>query len=236
MLRTIDTGLRGARWNVAVTAALAELHERGEIPDTLRLHRYPACVLLGRSQPLAVGQRAVCARRGAEIARRMTGGGAVAMGPGALAWDLVLMRGAGWTLEGVAARLGRALGAAIGSFGLAASYRPPGSLMVGNGKVAGMSGLFEGRTLLWQGSLLVDADVTGMAELLCLPALPVTTLAARGVRLSMAEVAAAVAAAIAAALGVAAQPAGLGAAERALAARLLAEEVGTDSFVMGDAA
>ncbi len=38
-LRLVDTGLGDARWNVALTAALAELHGAGRIPDTLRSRR-----------------------------------------------------------------------------------------------------------------------------------------------------------------------------------------------------
>ena len=52
-IRILDTGLRPARWNVAMTAALAARHADGAAPDTVRFHRYPACVLLGRSQVAA---------------------------------------------------------------------------------------------------------------------------------------------------------------------------------------
>ena len=46
-LRLVDTGTASARWNIAATAALAELHAEGRIPHTLRLHRYPVSALLG---------------------------------------------------------------------------------------------------------------------------------------------------------------------------------------------
>jgi lipoate-protein ligase A len=230
MLRVTDTGLNGARWNVAVTAALAELHATGRIPDMLRLHRYPVSVLLGRSQPLPPAVAAACARRGAEIARRVTGGGSVAMSPGVLAWDLVTARR--WpSLEAAAATIGGALAAALARPGLAARFRPPGDVLVDGRKVAGTAGLFDGPTLLLQGSLLVDVDRGGMAELLCVPALPVTTLAEVGAPLAPA----ALAAAFATALGLPMRPAALGAAERALAARLLGE-IGADAFVFGEAA
>ena len=79
-LLVIDTGLADPRRNVALTAALIEAHVRGEIPDTLRLHRYQKCVLIGRSQDAeTVLDAAACRRRGAAIVRRVTGGGAVAM-------------------------------------------------------------------------------------------------------------------------------------------------------------
>ena len=40
-IRILDTGLRPARWNVAMTAALAARHADGATPDTVRFHRYP---------------------------------------------------------------------------------------------------------------------------------------------------------------------------------------------------
>ena len=105
-LRIIDTGVRPARWNIAMTQALAELHVQGEMPDTLRLHRYARSVLIGSSQHAAdVVDIEGCARKGVEIARRVTGGGAVYMAPGVLAWDLVIARQSGETLENVSAAI-----------------------------------------------------------------------------------------------------------------------------------
>ena len=96
-LRLLDTGLAGARWNVAVTAALARAaRRRAASRDTLRLHRYRALgARSARSQPSTTRSTRRLRRRGAEIARRVTGGGAVAMTPGVLAWDLVVARRAG---------------------------------------------------------------------------------------------------------------------------------------------
>jgi lipoate-protein ligase A len=200
-LRVVDTGLADARSNVAQSAALIEAHGRGEVPDTLRLHRYEACVLIGRSQDAdAVVDREACRRRGAAIVRRVTGGGAVAMTPGILAWDLVAARRRWATLEEAAAVLGAAVAAALGELGFAAEFRAPGEVAVGGRKVAGFAGAFEGTSLLHQGSLIVDADVAEMAELLGLPALPVAALAELGPRPPMDAVAEAVGAAFGAAL------------------------------------
>ena len=86
-LRILDTGLKDARWNIAMTAALAELHAEGRIQDTVRLHRYPPCVLLGRSQTMeCAADLDHCRRAGVALARRVTGGGAVFMSPRMLAW------------------------------------------------------------------------------------------------------------------------------------------------------
>src|SRR5215471_19250569 len=92
-LRVVDTGLMPARVNIALTAALAELHRAGQCPDTLRFHLYPPSVLIGRNQALErVVNPSYCRRNSIEIARRITGGGAVFMSPGVLAWDIVAER------------------------------------------------------------------------------------------------------------------------------------------------
>jgi len=234
-LRLIDTGLSAARANIAMTAALAELHAAGRIPDTLRLHRYPASVLLGRSQPLTAAIRAACQRRGAEIARRVTGGGAVAMGQGVLAWDMVLARNTFASLDAAATAFGTALAVALQGAGLAAEFRAPGDVLIGGVKVAGTSGLHDGPTLLHQGSLLVAADIDAMADLLDLPALPVTTLAAHGGP-GIDAAADLLASALAGALGRPLAPSALDVTETALADKLLADEIGRDDFVEGERA
>jgi lipoate-protein ligase A len=191
-LRVIDTGVADARWNVAVTAALLELHAEGRIPDTLRLHRYRRCVLVGASQPVDDALGAA----GAEIVRRVTGGGAVAMTPGVLAWDLVVGR------ELRRERLCRALTDVLGRFGVAAAFRPPGDIVADSHKLAGLAGAFEGPTRLHQGCLLVDCDPTELAGRFCWPTLPVATLAELVEPVpSLPEVAEAIAAAFAAAIG-----------------------------------
>lgn len=103
-LRILDTGISSARWNVAMTAALAEMHSTGVVGDTVRLHRYRPCVLIGAGQE--AGQAAdldYCRRAGIDIARRITGGGAVYMSATMLAWEVVVDRIAcGSLLEEVA--------------------------------------------------------------------------------------------------------------------------------------
>src|SRR5580704_6583274 len=93
VLRVIDTGLQPPRWNIAMTAALAELYGAGEIPDTLRFQRFQPCVLVGRNQDIRREVRLDCCRqKGVALARRLTGGGAVYMDAGILSWEIVAGR------------------------------------------------------------------------------------------------------------------------------------------------
>ena len=51
--RVIDTGLRDGREQIAFDQALVDLHQAGEIPDTIRFLRFPPTVLIGRHQALS---------------------------------------------------------------------------------------------------------------------------------------------------------------------------------------
>lgn len=170
-LRILDTGLNSARWNVAMTAALAEMRRTDKIADTLRFHRYPKSVLIGRHQVLADAVHIDrCKRAQVEIARRFTGGGAVYMAPGALAWDMVITRKAsGSRLDQVAAAMCEAVAAGLSRLGLAARYRPQNDVAVDDRKICGSSGYFDGETLVYQGTVLIDTKLGDMAEFLRLP-------------------------------------------------------------------
>ena len=92
-MRLLDTSLAAAERNIAITAALAELHRARVIPDTLRLCRYRRSVLVGQTQVLAEAVNLdECRRRNVEVARRVTGGGAVYMSPGVMVWEVVASR------------------------------------------------------------------------------------------------------------------------------------------------
>ena len=153
-LRVIDTGLAGARRNVAAQrgadrGARARGGPRHAAASPLRDMR------ADRPQP-GGGHGArprACRRRGAEIARRVTGGGAVAMAPGILAWDLVTARRRWASLDAASATLGGRWPRRSRTLGFAAAFRAPGEVAVAGRKVAGLGGAFEGPSLLLQGSL-----------------------------------------------------------------------------------
>lgn len=61
--------------NMAIDEAMAEAAAAGEAPPTLRFYQWvPPCLSLGRNQPIAEVDQAVCAARGYDIVRRPTGG------------------------------------------------------------------------------------------------------------------------------------------------------------------
>lgn len=249
VLRVIDSGLRGARANLAMTAALAELHRVGDCGDTLRFQHFPPSAIIGRHQSLAREVWIqVCAASGIETARRMTGGGAIYMGPGLLGWELVVGRASlPGTIGDASAALCMGLAAGLSRLGVAAQFRPRNDVEVDGRKVSGTGGYFDGGTLVFQGTVLIDFDVADMADALVLPVdkldrRGLVAMAQRVVSLRellgapppLAEVEAAVAAGLADALGAAPCEGSLSQREEELAARLFADEFGREAFVAGD--
>jgi lipoate-protein ligase A len=225
----------GARRNIALTAAMAELHGEGRVSDTLRIYRYPRAVLLGCNQDAATAiDLSECSARGIEIARRITGGGAVYMDRGVVTWDLLISRRNAGGMHALARRVCGALAAALSRFGVAAQFRPENDVIVGSRKIAGASGYNDGETLVYQGSLLYAPDLEAMASVLNLPSVEdhVTSLASEISHVAEeADVIALVESAVADALDRVTALSELTKEEWSLAADLYGREYGRDDFV-----
>lgn len=242
-VRVVDTGILPARANVAVTAALVELHGQGRITDTLRFHRYPPSVLIGRHQALAdVVRPDVYARADLEIARRISGGGAVYMTPGVLAWDIVAgRRRFGETDEAAGAALCRALADGLTQLGVPARSDRRNEITLQGRKLGGAGGFADGASALYQGTVLVDVDVHAIdATLVPIAGDHATRLVTLADYLGHAPAMDQVMAVLTAGLArarpdIAWRQGALGADELALAETLCAAEIGTEDFVSGNA-
>jgi lipoate-protein ligase A len=170
-VRVLDTGVRTGRENVAFDQALVEARNAGRVPDTIRFLRFRPCALVGLHQILSHEVRLeYCARHGIQVGRRITGGGGLYLDEGQLGWELALeRRGLGGDLAEIAARLCAAAAAGLRRLGIAAQFRPRNDIEVDGRKISGTGGLVEGRTLFFQGTLLVDFDATRMIEALRVP-------------------------------------------------------------------
>ena len=254
MIRHIITPELPARRNLAITEALL----RGQ-HEIFRQQRFSPSALIGAHQSLP---REIdldyCATHTIETARRMTGGGAITMGPGILGWELILHRARFPTLDAATETLCQAIATGLSRFA-PARFRPRNDIVIDGRKIAGTGGYFDSNRLLFQGTVLVDPDLDFMARALRLPdrklsaggsfAQRLTTLRAEWSRLPTAELPAdelplshlpdlgtigdALATALAAALGTPLTPSDLSPAETALAATLHDSEIGTNAFVRG---
>jgi lipoate-protein ligase A len=247
-LRIIDTGVMEGRLNIALGQALVEAHQAGTAPDTLRFLRFPPTVLVGRHQ--ALGQEVdldYCHANGIGTARRITGGGAIFLDPGQLGWEIVINRktlGMA-SLAEVTRTICAAAAAGLSTLGIDAAYRPRNDIEVSGRKISGTGGFFDGDSLFFQGTVLVDMNPQVMISALRVPRAKLEkrslgSAAQRVVTLrellgeatpSLATIQQALAQAFAKRFGLALVAADLTEAEQQRGQQLYREEIGTADFV-----
>lgn len=172
-LLVVDAGLRDPRVHLAYGQALVDAHRAGRVGDVARFMTFPPSAIVGRHQILAREvDVAACHARGVRIARRITGGGAVWMEPAILGWELALDRRALGVadLVAAAARIGEAVAHGLAGLGIQAEFRARNDIEVDGRKLCGTGGFADGNSLFFQGTVLADLDVEGMAAVLRLPA------------------------------------------------------------------
>ncbi|SOC02519.1 lipoate--protein ligase family protein [Rhodobacter maris] len=248
--RVIDTGVRPGRAQIAFDQALIEAHKAGQIPDTIRFLTFPPTVLVGRHQLISQELNLpACRAAGVSIGRRVTGGGALYLDEGQFGWELVFHRATLGlpSLGDVAREICEAAAEGLQSLGIAASYRPRNDIEVEGRKISGTGGFFDGDTIFYQGTVLMQMDGAKMAGLLNIPA---AKLARHGAQeavsriVTMAElfdgkpppvraVKAALLAAFAHRLGIRPERGAISETEEQLAQRFYDDEIGTDDFVYG---
>jgi lipoate-protein ligase A len=170
--RVVDTGVRDGRFNIALDQAMIELHQAGRIPDTFRFIRFPPTALIGRHQALSQEVDVPhCRAHGIGIVRRITGGGAIYLDEGQLGWGLIFHRSAlgAATLPELARDICLAVAAGLRRLGVDARYRPRNDIEVDGRKISGTGGFFDGETLIYQGTVLVDMDPAAMVAALRVP-------------------------------------------------------------------
>jgi len=246
--RVIDTGIRGGRANVAFDQALIAARQEGRIPDTIRFLRFRPSALIGMHQILSHEVRVDhCRARGIEIGRRITGGGGLYLDEGQIGWELVFDRATLGIADLASAtrRICEAAALGLNKLGVPARYRPRNDIEVEGRKISGTGGFFDGDTLFYQGTLLVDFEP---AEMIAALKVPVEKLAKRELSSARQRVVSlgellgdrvpgldaiyrALLAGFAEALDIAPEWGAIDRFEEALADRLHREEFGTDAFV-----
>jgi len=245
--RVIDTGVREGRAQIAFDQALIDAHKAGTIPDTIRFLRFPPTALIGRHQALSREIRVdYCKANHIGLARRITGGGAIYFDEGQLGWELVFARGTLGvaSLSELAREICEAAAAGLGRLGVDARYRPRNDIEVGGRKLSGTGGFFDGDSLFYQGTVLIDLDAAHMTAALRIAKAKlakraldsaeqrvVTLRELLGATPSIPQVQQALVAGFADRLDILAVPGEITADEEDLAARLYDEEIGTDAFV-----
>lgn len=171
-LRILDTGVLEGRLNIAIGQAIVEAHRAGRVPDTLRFLRFPPTVLVGRHQALRQEVNLdFCREQNIGVARRITGGGAIFMEPGLLGWELAIHRQTLGvkSLPEVTRQICEAAADGISRLGVEARFRPRNDIEVEGRKISGTGGFFDGETLFFQGTVLVDMMPGIMVSALRIP-------------------------------------------------------------------
>ncbi|MEC9368929.1 MAG: lipoate--protein ligase family protein [Pseudomonadota bacterium] len=246
--RVIDSGVRDGRMQIAFDQALIDLHRAGRVPDTVRFLRFPPTVLIGRHQALSQEVKLEHVRdNGIGLVRRITGGGAIYLDEGQLGWELVFRRSSLplGTLADYTAKICEAVATGLSAaFGIDARFRPRNDIEVDGRKLCGTGGFFDGDTLIYQGTVLIDMDPAAMVACLNVPqaklqkrdldsaANRVTTLKQLlGSAPPVNVVQAAVLEGLRSSLGIVGEPQVISNAENAHAKEIFDDEIGQDSFV-----
>lgn len=246
-LRVIDTGVRAATEQIAFDQALVDLHQQGKIPDTLRFLQFAPAALVGRHQSI---ERELnlnyCRTNNIQVGRRLTGGGAIYLDQGQLGWELIIHKRSltNGSLPQVTQQICEAAARSISSLGVQAQYRPFSDIEVNGRKISGTGGYFDGDTLVYQGTVLIDMDPSLMVKVLNIPqeqqpAKQEDTAQSRVTTLTelmqsppaLDTVKSALVDGFAQMLGAQAQDASPTQQEEALARQYHDEEIGTDAFI-----
>ncbi|WP_443081409.1 lipoate--protein ligase family protein [Thiohalorhabdus sp.] len=150
---------------MALDQVVLESHQEGHSPNTLRFLRFEPCVLVGYHQKVAheVWQD-FCADHGIAVNRRITGGGTIYFDPLHLGWELYFDRSVFGTgdMAALSQRICHAAAAGLQRLGVDARFRPRNDIEVGGRKISGTGGAFDGSSVIFQGTVLVDADLEKM--------------------------------------------------------------------------
>jgi lipoate---protein ligase len=246
--RLIDSGIRAGRLQIAYDQALIDLHRDGRVPDTVRFLRFHPTVLVGRHQAVAHEVKVEdCFADLVDIVRRITGGGAIYLDEKQVGWELVLSRkrlpmaSLGDYTKAICDAVAFGLSS---SFGVNAQFRPRNDIEVDGQKICGTGGFFDGDTLIYQGTVLVDVDPARVMSYLNIPEAKlkkrdldkaenrITTLRALlGEAPSVEAVHAALLKGFSEKLGLTITPGTVSDEETALSLKYHADEIGSDEFV-----
>ncbi len=171
IIRVIDTGLRTGRENIAHDQAMIDAHVDGVIGDSFKFIHFKPCALVGRHQDLSQELKLdACVKRGVQTVRRVTGGGAIYFDEGQLGWALICDRKTvGGDLTDITKKICTAAALGLSTLGIDAQFRPRNDIEVGGQKISGTGGFFDGGTLMFQGTVLIDLDPAAMMAVLNVP-------------------------------------------------------------------
>ena len=172
--RLLDTPPMTAAENMALDEALLELKNLGDTPNTIRFLQFsPKSVLVGYHQSVSEEiRKGYCQKKGIEINRRITGGGAILFDENQLGWEIICDKSffnVSIPTQHLFKTLCNPISAALSTFGIEACFRPRNDIEIDGRKISGTGGTDSKNAFLFQGTMLVDFDVGTMLRALRIP-------------------------------------------------------------------
>ena len=182
--RFLDTGCRCAAENIALDDIFLECRARNLVPDTIRFLQFnPPAVLVGYHQAVEHEVRMdFCRSEGIDINRRITGGGAIFFDKPSLGWEIIASKsevGFYRCIEELYEKMCEGTIFGLEALGIPAAFRPKNDIEVNGKKISGTGGTEQGNAFLFQGTLLIDFDVSTMLHVL---RIPITKLKDKGIK------------------------------------------------------
>jgi lipoate-protein ligase A len=171
--RLLKTGFHNGFYNMALDEALLEEVARGNSLPVLRLYGWePSAVSVGYFQGLEeeVNLEA-CKRRGVDVVRRISGGGAV-FHQAELTYSIIMPVAhplSGAAIDGSYERLSGGIIQALALLGVSSRFAPVNDILAGDRKISGNAQTRRMDCLLQHGTVLLDLDADLMFELLRVP-------------------------------------------------------------------
>jgi len=158
--RLLDTDMAPGPFTAALDESIARARSAGQVPDTLHFYRRrPPAVTVGYSLEAAEEvDLDYCKRRGIDVVRRLSGGGAIYTDDRQLVYSFATKDVLPSRVEDSMALVCRALAKAIVSLGAPAVFLTPNDVLVNGRKVSGSAQLRKWGVVLQHGTVLVDAD------------------------------------------------------------------------------
>jgi lipoate-protein ligase A len=166
--RLIDTDIGHPYYVTAVEEAICTAKANDIVPDTLHFYRRdPPGVSVGYFKKVKddVNMK-FCEENNVVIVRRMTGGGTIFTDKNQLIYSIITKKQLGDGIENTFEIVCNAIIEALKSFNLEAKYKPPNDILVNGKKISGSAQTLKKEVVLLHGTILVDADLKLMKNVL----------------------------------------------------------------------
>ena len=173
MIWRLVIGKGDVYWNMAVDEAMLVLHDKGLIPNTLRIYiMKPSGVTFGYFQRVEDAINLEFLRsRNMDYTRRITGGGAVYHDMnGEITYSVVAkIDNISWDILESYKIICQGIVYAIEEFGLKAEYRPINDVLVNGKKISGSAQARKKQSLLQHGTLMYNTDLNILSNAIKIP-------------------------------------------------------------------